>query len=82
MAGLGLVNELTGDWELADSLREALPVGPREMELLGTQETFLHGVGPAPTQRGQWKARSGTQGPRPRMGSPVENQACLVPRPL
>ena len=37
---------------------------------------------PAPTRKGQWGARSGTQGPRPQIGSPTGNQACIVPRLL
>ena len=37
---------------------------------------------PAPTRKGQWGARPGTQDPHPRIGSPVGNQACIVPRPL
>ena len=33
-------------------------------------------LGPAPTRKSQWKARSGTQDPRPQIGSPQ----CNVPR--
>ena len=36
------------------------------------------GVGPAPTQKGQWGARSSTRYPRPWIG----NQAVIVPRQL
>ena len=44
--------------------------------------TILHGMGPAPTQKGQWRARSSTQDPRPRIGFSMGNQTCIVPRPL
>ena len=46
------------------------------------QETVLRGVAPAPTPRGQWKARSSIQDPHPPTGSLVGNQALIVPRPL
>ena len=37
---------------------------------------------PAATRKSQWGARSGTQDPRPRIGFPMGNQACVVPRLL
>ena len=44
--------------------------------------SVLRGMDPAPTWKGQWGAGSGTQDPHPWIGSPVGNQACIVPRPL
>ena len=42
-----------------------------------------HGkCGSAPTWKSQWGASFGGQHPRPRIGSPVGNQALIVPRPL
>ena len=46
------------------------------------EETVLCGTGPAPTLKSQWGVRSGTQDPGPWLGSPMGNQACIVPRPL
>ena len=42
-----------------------------------------HGkCGPAPTRKSQWGARFSVQDLHPRIGSPVGNQALIVPRPL
>ena len=37
---------------------------------------------PAPTQKSQWGVRFDGQDPLPRIGSPMGNQACIVPRLL
>ena len=38
--------------------------------------------GPAPTRKSQWGASFSGQNPYPQIGSPVGNQALIVPRPL
>ena len=48
----------------------------------GNKENVLRGMGPAPTQKGQWGVRSSTQDPHPWIGSPMGNQASIVPRLL
>ena len=51
--------------------------------LVSYREPFCCGkCSPAPTQKGQWGARSGTQAPHSWIGFPVGNQACIVPRLL
>ena len=43
----------------------------------------MHGkCGPAPTWKSQWGVRFGRQDPCPQTGSPMGNQACIVPRLL
>ena len=49
---------------------------------IGDHSAWRGKCGPAPTQKGQWGARSGTQDPRSQTGSPMGNKACIVPRPL
>ena len=50
---------------------------------LGIGNCSMRGkCGPAPTRKSQWGARVGRQDPRPRTGSPVGNQACIVHRLL
>ena len=38
--------------------------------------------GPAPTRKSQWGVRFGGQDSCPQIGSPMGNQALIVPRPL
>ena len=38
--------------------------------------------GPAPTRKSQWGARFSRQNPRPQIGSPLVNQACILRRLL
>ena len=49
--------------------------------LLGNRSTSGK-CGPTPTRKSQWGARFGGQDPCPRIGSPMGNQACIVPRLL
>ena len=51
------------------------------LRLMGNRSK--HGkCGPAPNRKSQWGARFAGQDPHPRIGSPVGNQACIVPRLL
>ena len=63
--------------------------GQTNSQLTFTQQRLTMGnhskrgkCGPAPTQKSQWGARFGGQDPHPQIGSPVGNQALIVPGPL
>ena len=60
--------------KMLTELVESVQKPDEKMKLMlreNLQETVLCGMDPAPTQKGQWKARPRTQDPRPRIGSPM-----------
>ena len=49
---------------------------------IGNLSAWYGKYSPASTRKGQWGARSRTQDTCPQTGSPMGNQACIVPRLL